>query len=94
MNVGLINWNDITGVGTYQVYSTKFIVLGTDQPDKYIEKASSGLTKKAMQATNKMCGSPLTINSNSLKIKHQKLEELLLEKWNEHGKADALQQML
>jgi hypothetical protein len=94
VSVGLIDWNDITGVGTYQVYTTKFIVLQTDQAKKYIERASNGLTKKAMQANNKMSGSPLTINSNSLKIRHQELEELIFGKWNEHGRKDALQQML
>ena len=94
VSVGLISWNDITGVETYQVYSTKFIVLLTDQPEKYIGKATNGLMKKAMQANNKMCGSPLTINSNSLKIRYQELEQLLFDKWNEHGKKDALQQML
>jgi hypothetical protein len=91
VSVGLIDWNDITGVETYQVYSTKFVVLFTDQPKKYIEKASNVLMKKAMQANNKMCGSPLTINSNALKIRHQELEKLILEKWNDHGKKDALQ---
>ena len=91
VSIGLINWNDITDVGTYQVYSTKFIVLGTDQPNKYINKATNGLMKKALQANNRMCGSPITINSNSLKIKHQNLEQLIFNRWNEHVRNDTTQ---
>ncbi|QCK16161.1 STM3941 family protein [Mangrovivirga cuniculi] len=94
VSVGHIDWNDITGIETFQVYLSKFIVLETDKPDKYLQRASNGITKQAMLANNKICGSPLTISSNSLKIKHQKLEELILEKWNEYGKTDALQQVL
>lgn len=94
VSIGLINWNDITGIETYQIYSTKFIVLLTDQPDKYIQKASNGLIKKAMQANHSMCGSPLTINSNSLKIKHAELEKLISDYWDQYGNKNALQQAL
>lgn len=91
VSIGLIEWDDIIGVGTYQVSSTKFVVLNTDQPKKYIEKASNKLMKKAMQANNKMCGSPLTINSNALKISRQELEQLILAKWSDQGNKDPLQ---
>mgnify|MGYP001801073240 CR=1 FL=1 len=83
VSIGLIHWSDITGVETYQIYSSKFVVLMTDQPQKYIDKATNVLMKKAMQANANMCGSPLTINSNSLKIKHGELEKLLMEKWQD-----------
>ncbi|MDX1372521.1 MAG: STM3941 family protein [Nitrososphaeraceae archaeon] len=88
VSVGLINWEDISGIETYQIHSTKFIVLLTDQPDKYIQKARTGLMKKAMQANKSMCGSPLTINSNSLKIKHAELEELIYDQWDKYGNKD------
>ena len=92
VSIGHIDWNDVTGVGTYQVYSTKFIVLGTEQPEKYIEKATNVLSKKAMQANSKMCGSPLTISSTSLKIKYQELEQLIFDRWEEHEKKEGQKQ--
>ncbi|WP_305982174.1 STM3941 family protein [Roseivirga thermotolerans] len=92
--IGLIEWNDITGIETFKVHSTKFLILFTDQPKKYINRATNGIMKKTLQANNRMCGSPIAINSNSLKIGHRELELLITENWEKWGKKDALQQAL
>ncbi|WP_271764832.1 STM3941 family protein [Aquimarina algiphila] len=76
-SVGLIEWNDITGIETVQIASTKILMLLTDQPDKYIERAKNTLSKRALKANHKMYGSPLSITSNSLKIKYDDLEKLI-----------------
>ncbi len=89
VSIGFIDWNDIVGIETYKISSTKFVVLLTDKPDKYIAKASNRFVKKAMQSNHRMCGSPLTINANSLKISAQKLEELIIDKWLEWGRKAA-----
>ncbi len=88
VSIGFIPWKDIIGIETARVYSTKFIILFTGVPEKYIEKGKNLLHKKAMQANYKMVGSPLSINTQSLKIKHKELEQLLIKKWDEFIRTD------
>jgi hypothetical protein len=76
-SVGLIEWNDITGMKTLEIASSKILVIKTSKPEKYIERSKNIISKKAMKANNKMYGSPLSIISNSLKIKFSELEKLI-----------------
>ncbi len=85
-SVGLIEWNDITNIGTVQVASTKFLMLETDKPEKYIARAKNAFSKRAMQANHQMFGSPLSITSNSLKIKYDDLEKLIREEFEKRNK--------
>ncbi|WP_224489573.1 STM3941 family protein [Robertkochia flava] len=85
-SIGLIEWADITNIGTVQVQSTKILMLETDKPEKYIERAKNGLAKRAMKANHKMYGSPLSIISNSLKIKYDDLERLITEEFEKRKK--------
>ena len=80
-SVGLIEWSDITGIETVQVASMKILMVQTDKPDKYIEKAKNGISKRAMKANYKMYGSPISIVSNPLKIKYDDLEKLISEEF-------------
>lgn len=76
-SIGLIEWNDITGFKIIEIASTKILIVKTSQPEKYIKKATNGISKRAMKANHKMYGSPLSIISNSLKINFIELEKLL-----------------
>lgn len=78
-SVGLIEWDDILGIDTYQVHSTKMIVIQIDEPEKYIRRAKNSLVEKSMRMNQSMSGSPLSIISGSLKINHDDLERLLWE---------------
>ncbi|WP_445383001.1 STM3941 family protein [Robiginitalea sp. IMCC43444] len=85
-SVGLIEWDDISDIGTIQVASTKILMLETDKPDKYINRAKNGISKRALKANHKMYGSPLSIVSNSLKIKYDDLEKLIREEFEKRKK--------
>ena len=85
-SVGLIEWADIKNIGTVQVATTKILMLETDKPDKYIERAKNGISKRAMKANHKMYGSPISIISNSLKIKYDDLENLIREEFEKRKK--------
>jgi len=85
-SVGLIEWEDIIDIGTVQIASTKILMLQTDKPENYIERAKNGISKRAMKANNKMYGSPLSIISNSLKIKYDDLEKLIIEEFEKRNK--------
>lgn len=80
-SVGLIEWADITGIRKVQVVSTRMLMIETDKPEKYIERAKNGISKRAMKANYKMYGSPLFIISGSLKIGYDDLEKLLVEQF-------------
>lgn len=78
-SVGLIEWADITGMSKLEIASSKVLMIHTAVPEKYINRARNIIAKKAMTANHKMYGSPLSISSNSLKIKFTDLEHLLAE---------------
>lgn len=72
-SVGLIEWNDISEIQTTQIASTKFILIQTTNPDKYINRAKNSISRRAMKANYKMYGTPLSISSNTLQIKFDDL---------------------
>lgn len=76
-SVGLIEWEDIVGIDHLEVATNKFLLIKTDKPEKYIEKAKSWLSKRAMKTNYKMYGSPISISASSLKIGFHELETLL-----------------
>lgn len=85
-SIGLIEWADITNVGTVHVASTKILILETDKPIKYIERAKNGILKRAMKANYKMYGSPISIISTTLKIRYDDLEKLIKEEFKNRRK--------
>ena len=76
-SVGLVDWADIKRIEKKQVASTQFLIIHTNKPKKYLERAKNFLSKKSMLANQKMYGSPISITSNSLKINIEDLEILL-----------------
>lgn len=80
-SIGLIEWGDIIGIRTIRVFSTKMIMLQVENPEKYIERAKSGIFKRTMKVNYKMYGSPISITSSSLKVKFEDLEKLMLKEF-------------
>ncbi|MCL7755144.1 STM3941 family protein [Polaribacter sp. Z022] len=102
-SIGLIEWNDITGIETIQidvpVYGTfwntkspKMLIIKTSSPEKYIKRSKNIISKKVMEANNRMYGTPLTIISNTLKIKFSELEEMITEQLKQRKNKNVLQQ--
>lgn len=80
-SVGLIEWNDITEIKVIEIWKTKAILLLTNKPEKYIEKASSSLSK-IMRANLKLYGTPLSITPQTLKIDFEELLEMILKEFS------------
>lgn len=74
--VSSLPWSEVIGTSVYQVHNQKLLVVLLKQPEKYIE-AGSKLKKILNRANYKMCGSPITLSSNSFKLRFHELEELL-----------------
>lgn len=85
-SVGRIEWADITEIKTFNIMSNKSILLMTDQPEKYIDKAKNRIAKRAMISNHKMSKTPLSIPVVALKINHEDLKKLLMEHWGNYKK--------
>ena len=76
-SIGLIEWTDITGIRTEKVMSTKFLLIDTINPEKYIGKAKNSIKAKLMRANMNMYRTPLSITANTLKFDFNELEKII-----------------
>ena len=76
-SIGLIEWNDISGIRTIQVMSTKFLLIDIANPEKYIEKAKNRIQARLMKANMNIYETPLSITSNTLNYNFGELEKLI-----------------
>jgi len=81
---GLIEWNDIVSIENKQVMSTKFLLLHTNNPEKYISRVNNFILKRTVKMNFKTYGTPISIASNSLKINFEELEFLLKKEFNKN----------
>ncbi len=82
-SVGLINWADITEIKTRQIMSNKSILIFTANPDEYVNRAY-GFKKMLLKGNMKTNGTPLALNSSTLKLNFDKLEKIITESYLEH----------
>lgn len=76
---GLISWSEVERLEIFEVRNQKILVVKVRDPQKYIDHGS--LWKRKLNTANyKMCGSPITISSNALKIDFSEL----LSEFNEY----------
>jgi hypothetical protein len=78
-SVGLIDWSDITEIKIEQVMSTKFLLIYTINPDKYLDRAK-GFKLKLLKLNMNKYGTPLSIISNTLRFNFDDLERLIKNK--------------
>ncbi len=81
-SIGLIEWNDISEIRTKQVMSTKILLIGVVNPEKYIGQAKNRLQAKLMEANMYIYKTPLSITSNTLKYDFGELEKLIQTEFN------------
>lgn len=73
---GLVEWNDITKVEAKKVGPIKLIILHSNNPEKYINKAKKTSIRQ-LRKNLSFYGSPLLIVSSRLKIKYDDLFTLI-----------------
>lgn len=84
VSVGLITWNDITGISTTVVVTTKYLLLHVSNPEEYLAKANK--TKaRIMKANMKMVGTPLSISTNTLACTFDELEKIITDAFKEYN---------
>lgn len=77
VSAGQILWSDIEDISVIEIHRQKLIMLQVKKPQDYIDKQANGFKRKMMQMNYKMYGTPLSITSNSLKIKFDELLNIL-----------------
>jgi hypothetical protein len=77
VSAGLIVWSDIEKIYDVQINKQKIIIIEVKNPQEYIDKQLSYLKRKLMLFGLNMYGTPLSITSNTLQIKHDELMLIL-----------------
>ena len=75
-SIGLIDWSDIIEIKTEQVMSTKFLLIYTSNPNKYLNRVK-GIKQKLMKANLKAYGTPISITSSTLRYNLDELEKVI-----------------
>lgn len=78
VSAGMIPWSEVVSIGEYQVQKQKFISIQVVDPNKYANNGNA-LKRMANRANIKMCGTPVNISANSLKISYSELLETITE---------------
>jgi hypothetical protein len=64
---GRVPWSEVTGAHVMQIQRQKMLIVEVRHPETYVERG--GLMRRAMNRANyRLCGSPIAISSNSLRI--------------------------
>lgn len=69
---GFIPWSDVTGLGIFEFNRQRMLVVQVAQPEKYAD-GGNALTRALNRANTRMCGSPIVISSNALRIPFDEL---------------------
>ena len=86
-SIGLIEWKDVKAIRTVQFQRTKALLVDTNKPKKYIDKANSSFKKRMLNSNKRVYGTPLYITSLILDIGFSDLERIMKEAYNENQKA-------
>ncbi len=85
-SVGFIDWNDITRIESVDLISTKVLLLFTDKPEKYINRAKTNRFRRVLKANHRKFGTPISIVSGTLEVRIDDLESMIRKKLNEKGR--------
>jgi hypothetical protein len=83
---GFIPWSEITGYDIFEMPQQKMLIIRVTDPEKYVDRGNA-VQRKLNQANYKMCGSPITISANALKINFVELNSLFDQYQRKYGSA-------
>ena len=84
VSAGLIPWPEVEGLEILEIQRQKMLVIKVRNPQKYIERG--GLLKQTLNKANyNMCGSPIAISSNALRINFSELLSLFNQYQRKYG---------
>lgn len=83
-SIGLIKWEDITGIGIVKIRSQKFVMIEVSNPEHYMSLNKNRLGKMTMRANYYKYGSPISISAITLKTNFKELLMTIQEKYEQH----------
>ena len=72
---GFIPWSEVMGADIFEMAQQKMLIIKVRDPKKYVERGNA-VKRKLNQANYNMCGSPIAISANALKINFADLHTL------------------
>jgi len=86
VSAGLIPWPEIVGVELFELQKQELLVIKVTDPRKFIDRG--GLVRRALNNANyKMCGSPIVISANALRMNFAGLLALFSQYQRKYGRA-------
>ena len=84
ISAGLIPWPEIIGAEIFEFQKQEMLIIKVRNPQKYID--GSGACRRMLNNANyEMCGSPIAIASNSLKINFPELRSIFGQYHQKYG---------
>lgn len=83
-SIGFVPWEDVVKIKKTRIASTDFLIIEVRDAKKYIAKSRNFFQTKIMKMNFKYYGTPITINSNTLKCNFTDLEQnvqSIFEEW-------------
>ena len=79
ISVGLIEWEDITGIRKRELMGSKVLLIDVRDPQKYISRSEGKIQRNLLSSNLSSFRTPISISSNSLQIRFHELEMLCQE---------------
>jgi len=71
-----VPWRDVAGFGVYEAHRQRMLVVGLKNPEGYVERGGK-LRRMVARANYSLCGSPVVISSNTLRLDFESLIEVV-----------------
>lgn len=89
VSLGLVPWEDITEIGISRLQAglfnkAYFISVYVKNPDEYIGKGKNAMVRQALNWNMKNYGSPINIMPQPLGMKHDELERIIREAFEQY----------
>ncbi len=68
-----VSWSDVERIDVMEIFGQKFVLLFVQNPELYITRQKSRIKRFMMRRNFNMCGTPITIAPNGLKISFDEL---------------------
>ena len=86
VSAGFIPWSEVIGSEIFEMPQQQMLIIMVRDPQKYVGRGNA-LKRKLNQANYKMCGSPIAISSNTLKINCSDLRTVFDQYYRKYGNA-------
>ena len=84
VSAGFIPWSEVIGSRIFEMPQQKMLIIMVSDPEKYVDRGNA-VKRKLNQANHNMCGSPIAISANALKIDFSELHFLFDQYQQKYG---------